>query len=193
MILLVDLCHTPESLSRDEFVGPIERIVTGTGETVRVLHYTRLTTPEQVAGADAMILCGTALADNNFLNTEGAFSWIPACSCPVLGICAGMQVIARSFGGTITSRCEIGMTDIRIVAADGLLGKPRTFPAYELHGFAVGSPGPLTVLAESECCIQAVRHPSRPVYGVMFHPEVRNEWVVGRFLRLAGAQGAISP
>jgi GMP synthase-like glutamine amidotransferase len=24
------------------------------------------------------------------------------------------------------------------------------------------------------------------VYGVMFHPEVRNEWVVERFLSLAG-------
>ncbi|KQC04590.1 MAG: hypothetical protein APR53_09815 [Methanoculleus sp. SDB] len=192
MILLVDLCYKQDSLSQSEFVDPIARIVTGAGHSVRVLHYTRITTPEQIARADAVILCGTALADTNYLNDEDAFSWIPGCPCPVLGICAGMQMIVRSFGGTITSRCEIGMTDIRIVAADSLLGEPRTIPAYEVHGSAVDSPGILTVLADSDCCIQAVRHPSRPVYGVMFHPEVRNDWVVERFLRLAGAQGAFS-
>ncbi|NYT05505.1 MAG: glutamine amidotransferase [Methanomicrobiales archaeon] len=181
MILLVDLCYKPGSLSRYEFVDPIARIVAGAGYGVTIVHYSEIRKP--MPDADAVILCGTALADNAFLADPDVFSWITACSCPVLGICAGMQAIVRCFGGTITERCEIGMTDIRVTAADPLLGTPRTFSAYELHGFAVGSPGVLTVCAESACCIQAVRHPSRPVYGVMFHPEVRNEWVVEDFVR----------
>ena len=39
-------------------------------------------------------------------------------------------------------------------------------------------------MAVSDTGIQAVRHPEKPIFGVMFHPEVRNDEVVERFLAL---------
>lgn len=39
-------------------------------------------------------------------------------------------------------------------------------------------------LAVSDRCVQAIRHRSLPLYGLLFHPEVRNEWIIERFLRL---------
>ena len=38
--------------------------------------------------------------------------------------------------------------------------------------------------AVSDEGIQAMHHPDLPLYGVMFHPEVRNDVVVERFLVL---------
>jgi GMP synthase-like glutamine amidotransferase len=183
MILLVDLCNKPESLSRDEFVGPIERIVRQTGRETRISHFTEATL-EDADSAAGVILCGTALQDTEYLTRPDTFLWLRDVSCPVLGICAGMQVCAAIFGCTVVAGPEIGMTDIRSVEDDPLLGERRTFQAYELHGYSIGTPGPFRVIAESDCCVQAIRHPSRNLYGVMFHPEVRNEWVVERFLEL---------
>jgi GMP synthase (glutamine-hydrolysing) len=39
-------------------------------------------------------------------------------------------------------------------------------------------------LAASEGRVQAIRHRSFPLYGLLFHPEVRNEWLIERFLGL---------
>jgi GMP synthase (glutamine-hydrolysing) len=111
---------------------------------------------------------------------------------PILGVCAGMEMVCRIFGGIIGPCTEIGMTDIRVTGTHHFFPAFSTFSAYELHTLACIDPGPLDVIAISDCCIQVVRYPGRPVYGVMFHPEVRNEWVVERFLSLT-RKDEISP
>jgi GMP synthase (glutamine-hydrolysing) len=181
MILLLDLCYREHSLGYEEFVLPIARIINSQGAEVSCLHYGR--NPGKVmAGCDGVVLCGTPLKDNSFLSHGEAFAWLADTNLPVLGICAGMQAISLTFGGDQFPSPEIGMTDIRVTRNDPLLPPVTPFPAYELHGNACTVPPGFVALAESDRCVQMIRHNNRPVYGVLFHPEVRNEWVVKRFL-----------
>ena len=181
MILLVDLCYRDGSLGFEEFVLPVARIVEGEGAGYRIVHYTRQP-GKAPPGCDGIILCGTPVMDNGFLGDLASFSWIPETDLPVLGICAGMEVLALLAGGRVFSCPEIGMTEIRVTAQDPIVPGNRAFEAYELHANGCTLPPGYLPLAESDRCIQVFRDPVRPVYGVMFHPEVRNEWVVGRFL-----------
>ena len=183
MILLLDLSYRAQSLSRDEFVGPIVRIVILAGREWREMHFSELRSAD-LENADGIILCGTALKDNLFATRVKEFSWLWNCSVPVLGICAGMQILCLVFGGTIRPGCEIGMTAIRADKPDPLLPGSPAFHAYELHSFTCDPPRGWEVTAVSDGGVQAVRHPDRPLYGVMFHPEVRNDGVVERFLSL---------
>jgi GMP synthase-like glutamine amidotransferase len=191
MILLIDLCCREDSLGFDEYVMPVERIVERSGFKASFMHY-RSVSSADFQGAEAAILCGTPLADNAFLENPGAFSWVEKTGIPVLGICAGMEMIGQTFGGVLGPCTEIGMTGIRVTGTDPFFSESLSFSAYELHTIACRDPGPLKVLAVSDRCIQVIRHPVRPVYGVMFHPEVRNEWAVDQFLSLA-RKDRISP
>lgn len=183
MILVIDLCCREGSLGFDEYVMPIERIVARSGFEAVSVHFQSIS-PGHLAGADAVILCGTPLADNAFLSNPGAFSWVEKSSIPILGICAGLELLCSLFGGVPGPCTEIGMKEIRVTETDPIFSTPLSFSAYEIHTLACTDPGPFRVLAVSDRCIQVIRHPVRPVYGVMFHPEVRNEWVVERFLSL---------
>jgi GMP synthase-like glutamine amidotransferase len=183
MILLVDLCYRARSLSRDEFVGPVARITGRTGREWRDVHFSEVTT-DDLDYATGVILCGTALNDNLFAGKVQEFSWLRDIPVPVLGICAGMQILGLVYGGTIRPGCEIGMTEVRVGVPDPILPSGQSFQAYELHSFTCEPPRGWIALAVSDAGIQAIRHPDRPIYGVMFHPEVRNDEVVERFLAL---------
>jgi GMP synthase-like glutamine amidotransferase len=191
VILLIDLCFREGSLGFDEYVMPVERIVERSGFKASSVHY-RSVSSVDFQGAEAVILCGTPLADNAFLEKPGTFSWLEKTEIPVLGVCAGMEMIGKTFGGVLGPCTEIGMTGIRVKGTDPFFSESLSFSAYELHTIACIDPGPFKVLAVSDRCIQVIRHPVRPVYGVMFHPEVRNEWAVERFLSLTRNDG-ISP
>jgi GMP synthase-like glutamine amidotransferase len=39
------------------------------------------------------------------------------------------------------------------------------------------------VLAESAKCVHAMKHRQKDIYGVLFHPEVRNKEVLQRFIQ----------
>ena len=182
MILLIDLCYRDGSLSRDEFVRPVERLLREAGAQFTTRHYAVLSAPE-IEAADAVVLCGTALQDTGFAGHPERFSWLPLFERPVLGISSGMRVLSSAFGGGTEPCCEIGMTDVKVLAPDPLFDGREGFPAYELHEYAVQVPETFIPLAASGLCVQAIRHRSLPLYGLLFHPEVRNEWVVERFLR----------
>jgi GMP synthase-like glutamine amidotransferase len=188
MILIVDLCYRKDSLSRDEFVGPIAGIVKGEGFPFTVKHFSEVEARD-LAAAEKVILCGTALKDNAFIQQSEHFHWISGYTRPILGICAGMQILSVAFGGGVERNCEIGMTEIRLVKSDPLFSGKDTFSAYELHTFSALPPAAFAVVAVSEQCVQAIRHLNLPIYGVMFHPEVRNEWIVRRFLGASLACG----
>ena len=181
MILIIDLCYRGNSLSRAEFVGPIERCLQEAGAEPIVRHYTAVSAPD-IREANGAILCGAALKDTGFLDHPDIFRWLSTFAHPVLGISSGMRALAAAFGGDTVPCCEIGMVDIQVIAPDPLFAGVTGFPAYELHERAVETPTGFIPLAVSDRCVQAIRHRSLPLYGLSFHPEVRNEWIIERFV-----------
>lgn len=179
-ILLVDLCYEIDSLSSYEFVNPIANAIGRAGARCSVAHFTQV--PDVLEGYDKIILCGTALMDNFYADNIESFSWIKDWKRPMLGICAGMQVICAVFGGLILPAPAIGLEKIDIILETPLLGKPRQIEGYHLHNYGATLPNGFQVVARAQGCIDAFRHSSMPIYGTLFHPEVRNRWILERFV-----------
>jgi GMP synthase (glutamine-hydrolysing) len=180
MILVIDMSWRKASLGYYEFVSPLISAIQGAAQ-VRVKHYSELS-PQDIDQSSKIILSGTALKDNAVLGQSEKFRWLKTTEKPVLGICAGMQTIAQAYGAQLTRGLEIGMTQIETLQENPLFS--GAFSAYSLHSFCVESPVDFEVLAKSTQCIQAIKHRQKPLYGVLFHPEVRNVDVLKRFVAL---------
>ncbi|MBU7019135.1 MAG: hypothetical protein HXS44_16615 [Theionarchaea archaeon] len=174
MILIVDMNYKG-SLGFYEFVLPLCGIAKPLDYEVK--HYS------EVGGAEKfekVILSGTPLKDFGYLNNMSKFEWIRACDIPILGICAGMQVIGLVFKSSLDSHREIGMTEIETINENLLFS--ATFRAFELHNYGIKPSEDFEILAESKKCIQSIKHRRKEIYGVLFHPEVRNKNIVDRFI-----------
>ncbi|HKI34430.1 MAG TPA: glutamine-hydrolyzing GMP synthase [Gemmataceae bacterium] len=107
---------------------------------------------------------------------------------PVLGICYGMQLACHFLGGEVKpapSR-EFGRAHCHVTDADGLFqGVPAETVVWMSHGDQVRAvSGDWLPLAATETCpVAAVRHRSRPVFGLQFHPEVSHTPYGSRILR----------
>jgi GMP synthase (glutamine-hydrolysing) len=107
---------------------------------------------------------------------------------PILGICYGMQLACRGLGGEVKpapSR-EFGRAHCHVKEADGLFrGVPEETVVWMSHGDQVQTVGgdwqPLA--ATASCPFAAVRHRSRPIFGLQFHPEVSHTPYGARILR----------
>lgn len=180
MILIVDMNWKNNSLAFNEFVQSIVSVVQPLDE-FEVKHFLDVE-PAKLNDYSRIILSGTALKDHATLQQLDRFDWIKTCSVPILGICAGMQTIGKVFGERLTPCLQVGMTEIETVASNLLFeGK---FRAYTLHNFSVEPSQNFHVLAQSASCIQAIKHKEKAIYGVLFHPEVRNQSILQRFVGL---------
>ena len=97
---------------------------------------------------------------------------------PILGVCLGHQSIGAAEGSEIITSQQIRHGKIsKIRHENGPLfsGLPETFDVVRYHSLAIQKQDlPETLIADaftSDGEIMAVRHASRPVYGVQFHPE----------------------
>jgi GMP synthase-like glutamine amidotransferase len=180
MILLIDLCYEEDSLSKYEFVLPIKSTLNHVGAECDIVHYTKISN-DVLKDCEKIILCGTALKDNIFITRSEAFHWVGNVVKPILGICAGMQAIGLIFGSHIISNPAIGLKEIDIVNETDLLGEPRQIEAYHLHNYGVTLPMGFDLVAGTPSNIEAFKHRTRRIYGIIFHPEVRNKWILERF------------
>jgi GMP synthase (glutamine-hydrolysing) len=96
---------------------------------------------------------------------------------PILGICYGMQLVCRAEGSDVSPAAarEFGSTTCHTVETDPLLyGLPESTVVWMSHGDQVqGLSENFVTLAKTDTCPNAaIRHKSRPLYGLQFHPEV---------------------
>ena len=188
MILLLDLCYEKNSLSRYEFVFPIADTLSKAGARFETQHFTEIA-EDKLRKYEKIILCGTALKDNTYADRIDMFSWLMRFDRPVLGICAGMQVISAVYGGSIVPEPAIGLEKIEIVADTPLLGEPRQIEGYHLHNYGVTLPEEFILVAGKTDVVEAFKHRERSIYGIIFHPEVRNRWILERFAGLQNSFG----
>ncbi len=96
---------------------------------------------------------------------------------PVLGICLGLHIIARKFGGGVHPGKSGGYGSVEVTIRDHddiLAGYPEKIPVWASHADEVCRvPGGFTLLASSGICgIEAVACPEKRIYGLQWHPEV---------------------
>ncbi len=121
---------------------------------------------------------------------------------PVLGICYGMQLIARELGGTVEAAevGEYGRSQLTVHERGRLLADTPTEQAcWMSHRDTVFSAPPgFTALASSSASpVAAIESDARRIYGIQFHPEVVHtpygQQVLRNFLiDICGADGSWS-
>lgn len=107
----------------------------------------------------------------------------PACDAkvlglgvPVLGICYGMQWMARTLGGNVikADRREYGPATLDREKDSALFrGLPEHLKVWNSHGDHVaGLPAGFETTGRTDNAVAAIEDQSRHLYGVEFHPEV---------------------
>ncbi len=98
---------------------------------------------------------------------------------PILGICYGMQIIAQIAGGNVTpsSEREYGRAEVAVKENKGLFAgfEPKaSIIVWASHGDRVdAAPPQYKVTATSaNAPVAGMQHVTKPIYGVLFHPEV---------------------
>ena len=149
--------------------------------------------------ADAIVLSGSkapwAVHDRGELTRLGEV--VTAAASPVLGICAGMQLLATWTGGEVrpAREPERGYAPLEVLAADDLLrGLDRVAIVFQDHEDEITVlPEGFEVLARTKACeVQAVAAPDRRWWGTQFHAErfdaehPDGERVLRNFFSLAG-------
>jgi len=115
---------------------------------------------------------------------------------PILGICLGHQPIAAAFGGRIVRAAEPvhgRSSEIYHNGGGVFSGVPNPLTGCRYHSLVVeesGLPDCLEVSAQTACgVVMAIRHRSRPMVGLQFHPESAltdaGYCVLANFLRVA--------
>jgi GMP synthase (glutamine-hydrolysing) len=173
------------SLSKE---AKIEELLVAIGKFSRCRHvrFEEINADYEVEeDIDAIILSGSKarIVDPSHREQfEEAIGVVIRFNLPILGICFGHQLLCWSLG------CEVGslsasviglFENVRVIEPDGIFagfGKQELVPLAESHFDYVTrnslDRAGLVLLADSPSCeVEAVRHKTKPFYGVQFHPE----------------------
>ncbi len=151
----------------------------------RSLHYLKIpselvpntTTIEEIKEKEPL---GLILGGGPSIERSGnSMSYVEELDIPILGICLGHQIIAKAYGG------EIGAAGIESYALikinilnenEILMGFGESADVWASHKDEVTKPPKnFEVLASSTICgVEAMKHKTKPIYGIQFHPEVHH-------------------
>jgi len=139
--------------------------------------------PRPIDSYDAYLVFGGAMhPDQDALHPwiEEEVAWLErliATERPTLGVCLGVQLLARAAGAEVRrlDEAEIGWIDVELNAAgeaDPVLGSlPTRFPGLVWHQYTYDVPAGAVELARTDRTTQAFRL-GEACWGVQFHPEV---------------------
>ena len=154
------------------------RVLRDLGVETEIIPNTQSVAPSEF---DGVVLSGGALSlegQESPLGSVGA--WIDNYDRPVLGICVGHQFLARHYGGEVrrAPAPEFGrvLVDVDRPEHPIFASLPTRMTVWSSHNDQVSRlpPGWLGLAHSESCPVQAMTHPSRPLFGVQFHPEVEH-------------------
>lgn len=98
---------------------------------------------------------------------------------PILGICLGHQLIAKAYGGEVTTSDTESYAQVKInINNDENLfkGLAPDIDVWSSHKDEVKTiPEEFEILASSKLCdVESFKHKDKDVYGIQFHPEVHH-------------------
>ncbi|MFZ3167631.1 MAG: GMP synthase subunit A [Candidatus Methanoperedens sp.] len=121
---------------------------------------------------------GLILSGGPTLTRAGNCSvYVKELDLPILGICLGHQVMAQAYGGAVRTGSAGGYAaiEIEIIEENDILKGlgPKT-NVWASHADEVSTlPADFIRLARSQICeVEAMKHRTKPLYGVQWHPEV---------------------
>ena len=167
MILLID--------NYDSFTYNVYQAVANLGHPLQVVRNDRISLADiSVANYDAIIISpGPGTPDDAGLSKQIVREF--AGKLPILGICLGHQAIVEAYGGYVGQAGEILHGKASSIEHDGqamFAGLANPLPVARYHSL-VGSniPAGLTINANFNGMVMAVRHDADRVCGFQFHPE----------------------
>lgn len=193
MILVVD--------NFDSFVYNLVHYLAELGADTRVVRNNALTAEEAIAlQPEAVLLSPGPCTPNEAGICLDLLAAAPD-DLPILGVCLGHQSIGQAFGGDVIRAKALmhGKTsEIHHEGKGVFAGLENPFTATRYHSLSVKRetlPDDLEVTAWTDDGeIMGVRHKTRPIHGVQFHPESiltdGGHKLLGNFLDLAGVKRA---
>ena len=130
---------------------------------------------EEIEGKDpiGLILGGGPSIDG----VGNAAEYIKHFDLPILGICLGHQLIAKTFGGEVSTSDTESYAQVKIDLLDNsslFKGLESPLEVWSSHKDEVHTlPEEFDIIASSSLCdIEAMKHKEKEIYGIQFHPEV---------------------
>ncbi|MES2153534.1 MAG: GMP synthase subunit A [bacterium] len=163
-------------------------------QDTQIVENTTPVTELEAANVDGIMLSGGAarIGLDGKLGEVGTY--LDKLKVPFLGVCAGHQFMARHFGGEAApgkEGAEFGMVEMEVLEEDDILRNvPKKTVVWASHHDEVSRlPPDFKILARSEKCpVQVMRHNSKPLFGMSFHPEVEHTQagvqMIGNFVRI---------
>lgn len=93
---------------------------------------------------------------------------------PIVGVCRGMQYLCMQFGEQL-NRIEGHVANRHTLICARDFAYPDEFEVNSYHNWALmqlRANSPLEIMAKTrDQSIEAIKHQSKPIYGIMWHPE----------------------
>lgn len=133
---------------------------------------------EDIYDYDCLILSGSPAMLSKNCYSHSYLTFLQTLTLPTLGICYGHQILAFAAGAQVRSGEEVKREEIVTITdfKDIFKGLPPEIRVFESHQEYVDPEnlegyGFLIIASSPSCPVEAIRHISKPLYGVQFHIE----------------------
>lgn len=127
-----------------------------------------------------VIISGTPIDDpsiDQYHGLKSAFNWVTKTKLPVMGICAGHQIVGYLHGADLIkdTQAENDFAPVKIIRQDPLFDSfsdQDILNLYSFHRDSISLAPDFELLGSSEKCpVHIVKHKTKPMYGLQAHPE----------------------
>ncbi len=186
-ILLIDMCDPDLKILKEEFLRPYKDILDNENQDYDVILCVDIKKCN-LELYDKVILTGTALKDFKYINfQEDMNNFFANYKKDFLAVCAGAQSYFSFLGIELIKNERIGAFKVNINVKDILFQSEDLNLQYFLHSLSIENLCPylkcIATLDDGSCVAFKSNSKNANQYCFMFHPEVRAQEIIRKFLK----------